>query len=185
MATAASLTPFTLGEEHLAFRQSVRTLARSRYTESMLARSQSDKFPITELAELGAAGLLGLVVSESAGGQGGDVLAVGIAVEELAYADPSIAYLAFAANVSNALLAEHGSPEVRDRWVARGVAGVAQQAGRHPCRDQAPAFVGRGSQHRRIGALGLHHQPVQLRHVRRSLRHPGCGAADRRHRWRR
>jgi cyclohexanecarboxyl-CoA dehydrogenase len=125
VATAASLTPFTLGEEHLAFRQSVRTLARSRYTESMLARSQSDKFPITELAELGAAGLLGLQISESAGGQGGDALAVGIAVEELAYADPSIAYLAFAANASNALLAELGSAEARDRWVARGVAGEA------------------------------------------------------------
>jgi cyclohexanecarboxyl-CoA dehydrogenase len=121
----AATAPFTLSEEHLAFRQSVRTLARSRYTESMLARSQSDKFPITELAELGAAGLLGLQISESAGGQGGDALAVGIAVEELAYADPSIAYLAFAANASNALLAELGSAEARDRWVARGVAGEA------------------------------------------------------------
>jgi cyclohexanecarboxyl-CoA dehydrogenase len=121
----AATAPFTLSEEHLAFRQSVRTLARSRYTESMLARSQSDKFPITELAELGAAGLLGLQISESAGGQGGDALAVGIAVEELAYADPSIAYLAFAANASNALLAELGSAEARDRWVPRGVAGEA------------------------------------------------------------
>jgi cyclohexanecarboxyl-CoA dehydrogenase len=121
----AATAPFTLSEEHLAFRQSVRTLARSRYTESMLARSQSDKFPITELAELGAAGLLGLQIGESAGGQGGDALAVGIAVEELAYADPSIAYLAFAANASNALLAELGSAEARDRWVSRGVAGEA------------------------------------------------------------
>jgi len=91
----------------------------------MLDRSQSDKFPMAEFAELGAAGLLGLQISESSGGQGGDVLAVGIAVEELAYADPSIAYLAFAANASNALLAELGTDEVRDRWVARGIAGEA------------------------------------------------------------
>ena len=105
--------PFTLSEDHLAFQQSVRTLARSRYADSMLARSQSEKFPTAEFGELGAAGLLGLLISESAGGQGGDVLAVGIAVEELAYADPAIAYLAFAANVSNALLAAHGSDEVR------------------------------------------------------------------------
>ena len=122
MSTTA---PFTLGEEHLAFRQSVRTLARSRYSESMLARSQSDKFPIAEFAELGAAGLLGLQISESHGGQGGDALAVGIAVEELGYADPSIAYLAFAANASNALLVNLGSDLVRDRWVARGIAGEA------------------------------------------------------------
>jgi cyclohexanecarboxyl-CoA dehydrogenase len=125
VSTTASFAPFTLGEEHLAFRQSVRTLARSRYTESMLARSQSDKFPIAEFAELGAAGLLGLQISESAGGQGGDALAVGIAVEELGYADPSIAYLAFAANASNALLVNLASAEVRDRWVARGIAGEA------------------------------------------------------------
>jgi cyclohexanecarboxyl-CoA dehydrogenase len=123
--TVSTTAPFTLSEEHLAFRESVRTLARSRYSESMLARSQSDKFPIAEFAELGAAGLLGLQISESAGGQGGDVLAVGIAVEELGYADPSIAYLAFAANASNALLVKLGSAEVRDRWVARGIAGEA------------------------------------------------------------
>src|SRR5882757_2658616 len=117
--------PFTLGKDHLAFRESIRTLARSRYSDSMLDRSQSDKFPIAEFAELGAAGLLGLQISESSGGQGGDALAVGIAVEELAYADPSIAYLAFAANASNALLDELGSAEVRDRWVVRGIAGEA------------------------------------------------------------
>ena len=118
-------TPFTLGEDHLAFRDSVRTLARTCYADSMLGRSQSDKFPIAEFAELGAAGLLGLQISESAGGQGGDALAVGIAVEELAYADPSIAYLAFAANAANALLASLGSEHVRQRWVARGIAGEA------------------------------------------------------------
>ncbi len=117
--------PFTLSEDHLAFQQSVRTLARSRYVDSMLERSQSEKFPLLEFGELGDAGLLGLLISESDGGQGGDVLAVGIAVEELAYADPSIAYLAFAANASNALLATHGSDEVKQRWVTRGIAGEA------------------------------------------------------------
>jgi cyclohexanecarboxyl-CoA dehydrogenase len=91
----------------------------------MLERSQSEKFPLHEFSELGEAGLLGLLISESEGGQGGDVLAVGIAVEELAYADPSIAYLAFAANASNALLAAHGSAEVKQRWVTRGIAGEA------------------------------------------------------------
>ena len=55
MSTAA---PFTLDADHLTFRESVRTLARSRYADSMLERSQSDKFPIAEFAELGAAGLL-------------------------------------------------------------------------------------------------------------------------------
>jgi cyclohexanecarboxyl-CoA dehydrogenase len=102
-----------------------RPTARSRYAESMLDRSRSEKFPTAELAELGDAGLLGLRVSESLGGQGGDVLAVGIAVEQLAYADPVIAYLAFAANISNALLAKHGSDEVCDRWLSRGIAGEA------------------------------------------------------------
>jgi cyclohexanecarboxyl-CoA dehydrogenase len=117
--------PFTLSEDHLAFQNSVRTLARSRYADSLVERSQSEKFPTAEFGELGAAGLLGLQVSESAGGQGGDALAVGIACEELAYADPAVAYLAFAANVSNALLATYGSDDVRDRWVSRGVAGEA------------------------------------------------------------
>src|SRR5271170_1346502 len=131
--------PFTLSEDHLAFQRSVRTLARSRYADSMLARSQSEKFPTAEFGELGAAGLLGLLISESAGGQGGDVLAVGIAVEELAYADPAIAYLAFAANVSNALLAAHGSDEVQQRYRRRG---------RHlPRADRTGGRVRRGESH--------------------------------------
>src|SRR5271156_3437315 len=117
--------PFTLGEDHLAFRQSVRTLARSRYADSMLDRSQSEKFPLLEFGELGDAGLLGLLISESAGGGGGGGVAVGVAGGGPGFADPAIAYLAFAANVSNALLATNGSDEVRDRWVTRGIAGEA------------------------------------------------------------
>jgi cyclohexanecarboxyl-CoA dehydrogenase len=115
--------PFTLGPDHLAFRDMVRGLARSRFAESILERSGSEKFPMAEFAQLAEAGLLGLCISEELGGQGGDELALGIACEELAYADPSVAYLVFGANAGNGLLANHAGAEVRERWLARCIAG--------------------------------------------------------------
>jgi cyclohexanecarboxyl-CoA dehydrogenase len=123
--TMDTTAPFTLGGDHLAFRDSVRTLARSRFADTILARSRSEKFPVAEFAQLGAAGLLGLCISEELGGQGGDELALGIACEEMAYADPSLAYLVFGANAGNGLLARYAGPEVHRRWLARGIAGEA------------------------------------------------------------
>ncbi|MCW2784766.1 MAG: hypothetical protein JWP74_1283 [Marmoricola sp.] len=115
--------PFTLGPDHVAFRDMVRGLARSRFMDSMLERSQSEKFPMSEFGELAEAGLLGLCINEENGGQGADELILGIAVEELAYADPSMAYLVFGANGANGLLAAQGSQELKETWLARCIAG--------------------------------------------------------------
>jgi 2-oxoisovalerate dehydrogenase E2 component (dihydrolipoyl transacylase) len=59
-------------------------------------------------------------------------------------------------------------------------------AARHARSGQPPARAGRGPQHPGlVGALRLHHLAVQLRHVRRPLRHAGGGAALRGDRRRR
>jgi cyclohexanecarboxyl-CoA dehydrogenase len=118
-------TPFTMDADHLAFRDSVRELGRSRFMDGMLVRSQSEKFPMTEFAELGAAGLLGLCIDEASGGQGADALALGIAVEELGYVDPTMAYLVFGANGANGLLDSQATAHVRERWLGRCISGEA------------------------------------------------------------
>jgi cyclohexanecarboxyl-CoA dehydrogenase len=117
--------PFTLGADHLAFRDSVRSLARDRFAKGILERSRSEEFPRTEFEELGTADLLGLCLPEELGGQGADLLALGIACEELAYACPAVAYLVFGANLANGILARFGSDVVKERWLARGIAAEA------------------------------------------------------------
>jgi cyclohexanecarboxyl-CoA dehydrogenase len=120
-----STAAFTLDADHIAFRDSVRSLARDRFAKGILERSRSEEFPRTEFEELGAADLLGLCLPEELGGQGADLLALGMACEEVAYACPAVAYLVFGANLGNGLLARFGTAAVQERWLARSIAGQA------------------------------------------------------------
>ncbi|WP_020099392.1 acyl-CoA dehydrogenase family protein [Mycobacterium sp. 360MFTsu5.1] len=107
-----STTPFTLDEDHLAFQQEVRKLARREFLDTYLPRANSTEFPYAELKQLAQANLTTLSLSEELGGQGADLLAVGLACEEIAYADPNMGYILFSTNSLVTLLAEHPSPAV-------------------------------------------------------------------------
>ncbi len=107
-----STTPFTLDEDHLAFQQEVRKLARREFLDTYLPRADSTEFPYAELKQLAQANLTTLSLSEDLGGQGADLLAVGLACEEIAYADPNMGYILFSTNSLVTLLAEHPSPAV-------------------------------------------------------------------------
>lgn len=50
---------------------------------------------------------------------------LGLACEEVSYADPSCGYLVFGANVAASLLATHGAPTVVKEWVPKLVRGEA------------------------------------------------------------
>lgn len=107
-----SPSPFILDEDHLAFQQDVRKFARREFLPGYLDRANSTEFPHAELAQLAQANLTTLSLAEELGGQGADLLAVGIACEEIAYADPNIGYILFSTNSLVTLLAGHPSPAV-------------------------------------------------------------------------
>jgi cyclohexanecarboxyl-CoA dehydrogenase len=119
-----STTPFTLDEDHLAFQQDVRKFARRELLDGYLDRANSTEFPHAELKQLAQANLTNLSLSDKLGGQGADLLAVGIACEEIAYADPNIGYILFSTNSLVTLLAEHPSPAVSG-WAAAVASGDA------------------------------------------------------------
>jgi cyclohexanecarboxyl-CoA dehydrogenase len=73
---------------------------------------------------LAAAGLLALTLDEDRGGQGADLLALGLAGEEVGYADPNLGYVLFATNLLVPLLAGHPQAAVQE-WAARIAAGDA------------------------------------------------------------
>lgn len=124
--TPLNLPPaLTLDTDHVAFRQEVRRLARAEFADGYLARSRSDAFPRAELRKLAAAGLIGLCLPEQAGGQGADLIALGLACEEVAYADPNCGYLVFGSNVAANIVATHGSSPVVARWLPRLLTGDA------------------------------------------------------------
>ncbi|HEY1973591.1 MAG TPA: acyl-CoA dehydrogenase family protein [Pseudonocardia sp.] len=109
---------FVLDDDHLAFQRETRRFARAELLDGYHARAASTEFPYAEQKKLAAAGLLNLCLPEADGGQGGDLIALGLACEEVSYADPNCGYLVFSTNVLVSLLAGHESPAVREHAAA-------------------------------------------------------------------
>ncbi|MEU3250070.1 acyl-CoA dehydrogenase family protein [Streptomyces sp. NPDC006997] len=78
------------------------------------------EFPYEIVREMGRMGLFGLPFPEEYGGMGGDYLALGIALEELARVDSSIA-ITLEAGVSLGAMPIHlfGTREQKERWLPR------------------------------------------------------------------
>lgn len=108
-----TINSFVLDDDHVAFQEDVRKFARKQFLDSYLERANSTLFPYDELKQMAAANLTNLSTPEELGGQGADLLAVGLACEEIAYADPNLGYIFFSTNSLATLLAEHPSPTVR------------------------------------------------------------------------
>ncbi|WP_327695107.1 acyl-CoA dehydrogenase family protein [Streptomyces sp. NBC_00459] len=82
------------------------------------------EFPYEIVREMGRMGLFGLPFSEEYGGMGGDYLALGIALEELARVDSSVA-ITLEAGVSLGAMPIHlfGTEEQKREWLPRLCAG--------------------------------------------------------------
>lgn len=104
-------------DAHAAFQRSVRRLAHTEFLESYLSRANSTQYPREELKKLAAAGLTSLCVPEALGGQGADLKALGLACEEVSYADPNCGYLVFGSNVAADLLVTYASTAVLEEWL--------------------------------------------------------------------
>lgn len=115
--------PTMLDEEHAAFQRSVRNLAHAEFLDGYLTRANSALYPHKELKKLASAGLTGLCVPEQLGGQGGDHITLGLACEEISYADPNCGYLVFGSNVAADLLVKHGTPTIHNEWLPDVLAG--------------------------------------------------------------
>lgn len=113
--------PVFFSEDYEDFAKWVREFA-APYSEGYLQRAHSEEFPWELAREMGAQGLLGLGTSEAHGGQGllGDELTkvhLGIAHEELAYADFYLSQLAYTCNLTAPLLERFLSPALAKEWV--------------------------------------------------------------------
>lgn len=114
--------PLVFSEEQLAFEETVASLAWREFSDGYLARATSDEMCWQELRALGRHGLLGLTVPPDYGGQGADVISLGIACEQVARADFNLAYLVFGSEVATSVL--NGlAPEVARPIVEGMVAG--------------------------------------------------------------
>jgi cyclohexanecarboxyl-CoA dehydrogenase len=117
---------FGLDEEQTAIRDAVRGFARERLAPGYLARAQGDAFPWELYRELAGMGVLGMLAGPDRNPlDREDFVAVGLVIEELAYADFNMANAVIPALLMGSLLARHGSPAVQERWLDPLVAGEA------------------------------------------------------------
>src|SRR6516164_5589981 len=82
---------YELDEEHAELRATVAEFARDVVAPVIGDLYERGEFPYEIVARMGKLGLFGLPVPEEYGGMGGDYFALGLALEELARVDSSVA----------------------------------------------------------------------------------------------
>jgi cyclohexanecarboxyl-CoA dehydrogenase len=115
---------FGLSPDQIELRAAVRRMARGDLASGYLERAKSTEFPWEAYRQVARLGVLGLLAGpEHNPLDREDHLAAGLAVEELAYADFNLANAVIPVLLTSSLIARSGTDEMKERWLARLVAG--------------------------------------------------------------
>lgn len=109
-----------LSAEHEELRRTVEAFAHDVVAPKIGDYYERHEFPYEIVREMGRMGLFGLPFPEEYGGMGGDYLALGIALEELARVDSSVA-ITLEAGVSLGAMPVYlfGTDEQKREWLPR------------------------------------------------------------------
>jgi short-chain 2-methylacyl-CoA dehydrogenase len=109
-----------LSEEHEALRATVAEFARDVIAPKIGEFYEQQEFPYEIVREMGRMGLFGLPFPEEYGGMGGDYFALGLALEELARVDSSVA-ITLEAGVSLGAMPvfRFGTEEQKRTWLPK------------------------------------------------------------------
>jgi short/branched chain acyl-CoA dehydrogenase len=115
-----------LTAEHEELRRTVEEFAHDVVAPKIGDLYERHEFPYEIVREMGRMGLFGLPFPEEYGGMGGDYLALGIALEELARVDSSVAITLEAGVSLGAMPVYHfGTEEQKRQWLPRLCSGEA------------------------------------------------------------
>ncbi len=112
------MTTYQLSDEHRALRDTVAEFARAEVQPVIGGYYQRAEFPYELITKMAQLGLFGLPFPAEFGGMGGDLFALGLALEELARVDSSVAITLEAAVALGAMpIYRFGTDEQRHRWL--------------------------------------------------------------------
>jgi short/branched chain acyl-CoA dehydrogenase len=118
------MTTYPLSDEHRALRDTVAEFARTVVRPVIGGYYERAEFPYELITRMAKLGLFGLPFPEEFGGMGGDLFALGLALEELARVDSSVAITLEAAVALGAMpIYRFGTDEQRRRWLPELCAG--------------------------------------------------------------
>ncbi|MNR76781.1 Acyl-CoA dehydrogenase [compost metagenome] len=113
-----------LSETQQQIREMARSFARERLAPGAAERDRKHRFPREELQEMGALGLLGMLVPDAYGGSDTGVLAYATAVEEIAAGDGSCStIMSVHSSVGCVPILKFGTEEQKERFLPRLASG--------------------------------------------------------------
>lgn len=118
---------FDLTDEQKLIQQTARDFSQRVLAPKAAQRDRDEVFPSAELRQLGELGLLAVAVPEAWGGVEAGVIAYSLAMQEIAYADPSVAVAVSVTNMVAELISKVGT----DAQKAAHVTKLA--SGEHTC----------------------------------------------------
>ena len=120
------MTSFVLPDEYGELRESVRRLAEQHIAPNASGADEREEYPWASWNAWRDAGFAGLAFPETYGGQGGGILAHAIAVEEVARVCASSSLFTFISKLAMTPVLDHGSEELKEKYVSRVAAGDCQ-----------------------------------------------------------
>lgn len=136
---------FPLTEEQRLVAEAASNFAVQRLAPGAAERDRTGRFPIEQLAELAELDLLAMKVPVTDGGAGTDNVGYALAMQAIAQACASTAVILASSNLASKILADHASPEQKERWLrpyAQGKLGPASFALSEPsCGSDAAALT--------------------------------------------
>ena len=115
---------FSLSEEHEMIRQAARDFAQQELLHDVIERDEAQRFPETQVKQMGELGFMGMMVDPKYGGSGMDTLSYVLVMEELSKIDASASVIV---SVNNSLvcwgLDAYGTEEQKQKYLvplARG-----------------------------------------------------------------
>ena len=123
MATTESLAPYSLPQEFLDFRDTIRQIAKEKVAPRAAEIDEKSEYP-RDLREIFAEhDLLGLPFDEEHGGTGTGTLMLNIAVEEIAAACASSALILMVQELGTLPIKLFGTDELKQRFLPKCAAG--------------------------------------------------------------
>ena len=109
---------FSLSEEHELIRQAARDFAQQELLHDVIERDDEQRFPASQVKQMGELGFMGMMVDPKYGGSGMDTLSYVLVMEELSKIDASASVIV---SVNNSLvcwgLEAYGSEEQKQKYL--------------------------------------------------------------------
>jgi len=108
---------FELSEEQKTYAETVEKFVRKEILPDVLTLEKAHAFPWAVIRKAWELGFLNLSVPESVRGYAVDAVSTALIVRELSYGDTGISTSAMCNDLANVVIARHGTPEQRERFL--------------------------------------------------------------------